>query len=486
MKRFQNHIIHLIGLAVLMSLVAGCGLQKRTQFANPNVIIILSDDQGWADIGYNNPNVYTPNLDRLASESAVFTQHYVMPQCTPTRVALLTGRYPGRFGPQALQAMPASDSYVIPEGTATIANLFKERGYSTHMSGKWHVGNTPEYGPNQYGFDESYGSLTGAFGMYDHRYRVGDYYNTWHRNSQIIENSENGVHATDLITDEAIRVIEKDHSKPFFLYLAYNAVHTPLDERGPFVDQPTALHPDDSTRWANEDEIEWFNDPDGKIQSEPDPEKRLFLASTNHLDHAIGEVIEALEKSGQRDNTLILYSSDNGPEVNWPGNAYPDDLKLSDFNQPLPVRGRKTDVWEGGIHVPAFANWPGRIQPRKVDDAVHIVDWYPTVSSLINGPQLADMDTDGMDLTEVIFESGSLPERDLYWIWNQTTNKWALRRGDWKIVKMGVGEPNDAGDWSLYNLSDDPKEQTDVSAQYPDIAERLHLRFVGQRSKDLK
>ena len=122
-------------------------------------------------------------------------------------------------------------------------------------------------------------------------------------------------------------------SSPFFLYLAYHAPHTPLDERGEFVDTPTQLDPDNPKRWLNEDKIKWFNDPEGIIQSEPDPEKRLFLAVLYHLDHGIGQVIKALDASGQRDNTLILFTSDNGPQVNWPGNAYPDDLKLTDFNQ---------------------------------------------------------------------------------------------------------------------------------------------------------
>ena len=481
MKKTDSHIECLLSLAVLMIFLTGCDPPKP----NPNVVIILTDDQGWADIGYNNPKVYTPNLDRLAKEGVVFTQHYVMPQCTPTRVALLTGRYPGRFGPQALQALRANDSFIIPHGTSTLAHLFKENSYNTYMVGKWHVGDTPENGPNHFGFDESYGFLTGAVGMYDHRYREGTYENTWHRNLQIISDSENGVHATDLITQEAIRIIEQDHQQPFFLYLAYNAVHTPLDERGPFVDQPTALNPDDSTRWINEQNIKWFNDPDGLIQSERDPEKRLLLAATYHLDHAIGEVISALEQSNQRDNTLILFSSDNGPQVDWPGNAYPDDLRLTDFNQPLPFRGRKTDVWEGGIHVPAFANWPGRIDAGTIDDPVHIVDWYPTFSSLLGTSISQESNFDGEDLYPIIFKSGSLAERELYWIWNRSTNKWALRIGDWKIVKNGVGEPSSSEDWHLYNLIDDPQEQLDVADQHPDLVSHLHERFVLQREKDV-
>ncbi len=456
-------------------LFQGCEIQPE----NPNVIFILIDDQGWADIGYNNPKVYTPNLDKLAAGGAQFTQHYVMPQCTPTRVALLTGRYPGRFGPQALSA---SNEPAFPAGTVTMASVFKASGYSTYLVGKWHLGSTRESGPNNFGFDESYGSLTGAVGMYDHRYREGEFENTWHRNLEIIEDSDNGAHTTDLLAQEAISIIERDRNQPFFLYLAFNAVHTPLDERGRFVDEPTALHPEDSTRWNHEDEIPWFNDPDGKIQSEPDPEKRLFLAATYHLDDAIGQIVAAVDERGLRENTLIVYSSDNGPQVTWPGSAYPDDLWLTDFNQPLPVRGKKTDVWEGGIHVPAFANWPGHIEQKTIPDQVHIIDWLPTLSILIAGKDPAELD--GIDISSALFEDVPLPERDLYWIWHWNTNRWALRFGDWKIVKYGRDEPRTEDAWALFNLADDPQEQENVASQHPDIVELLHAKFLVQRAKD--
>jgi len=206
----------------------------------PNILCILSDDQGWADIGYNNPNVYSPNLDKLAAEGATFTQHYVTPQCTPTRVALMTGRYPSRFGGAALQA---SNAPAFPLGTPTLASMLRQQGYRTYLAGKWHLGSDPQFGPNHFGFDSSYGSLAGAVGMYDHRYRTGRYQNTWHRDHRLIDGAENGVHATDLVTVEAIRIIKQQNSQPFFLYLPFQSVHTPLDERGKFANQPTQRDP---------------------------------------------------------------------------------------------------------------------------------------------------------------------------------------------------------------------------------------------------
>jgi arylsulfatase A-like enzyme len=447
----------------------------------PNVIVILSDDQGWADIGYNNPKVYTPNLDALANTGATLVNHYVMPQCTPTRVALMTGRYPGRFGTHALQA---SNKPSFPIGTPTLATLFKSKGYATYLCGKWHLGAAFEQGPNMHGFDHSYGSMSGAVGMYDHRYRPGPLAESWHRDHKPLPNNENGVHATDLVAREAVRIIETKRDHPFFIYLAFHAVHTPLDERGRFVDQPTKLDPDKPGHWINEDEIEWFNDPEGKIQKETDPEKRLLLAAAHHLDSAIGDVVNALERSDQRDNTLILFSSDNGPQGSWGGNAYPDDLKLTDFNQPLPMRGKKVDVWEGGIHVPGFLNWPGVIAPKRIDTPVHIIDWFPTLAALLNSGVSDTTAWDGIDILPLVFGDGPPVERDLYWLWRTPPNRWALRFGDWKIVKYGTRAPAEATSWKLFNLKTDPKEEHDVSAQNTEIAAALHMRFLAQQKRD--
>ena len=450
------------------------------QDPGPNVVVLLTDDQGWADVGYNNPAVHTPHLDALARESAVFTSHYAMPQCTPTRVALMTGRYPSRFGGAALQA---SNAPAFPLGTPTLASLLQERGYDTFLCGKWHLGSTPDHGPLRFGFDESYGSLAGAVGMYDHRYRRGEFYETWVRDDRPVEGWDNGVHATDLLTREAVGFIERDRRGPFFLYLAFHAVHTPLDERGTFVDQPTALDPEDPTRWRNEDEIPWFHDPEGRIQGEPDPERRLLLAALHHLDHAVGQVVAALERAGVREDTLILFSSDNGPQVNWGGNAYPDDLKLTDFNQPSPWRGRKVDVWEGGIRVPGFAYWPGRIAPRSIETPVHVVDWLPTVAAVVDGAEPSP-DWDGVDLGPLLFEDTPLAERDLYWTWSRSTDRWALRRGPWKVVHYGKQAPRTPEDWQLFHLGRDPGEQRDVAADHPEVVAELHRRFVSQRERD--
>ena len=449
----------------------------------PNILMIVTDDQGWADIGYNNDNVYSPNMDRLAGEGLLFRQHYVMPQCTPTRVALMTGRYPSRFGGAALAA---SNAPAFPKGTPTIASMLQSQGYETYLVGKWHLGSSLDHGPAQFGFDHSYGSMAGAVGMYDHHYRKGKFYESWHRDQKLIPGSENGTHATDLLATECTKIIKSQRERPFFLYVPFQSVHTPLDERGRFVDQPTQLDPTNPGRWKNESEIPWFNDPAGKIQNEQDPEKRLLLAAVHHLDAAIGKIVKALEDTGQRENTLILFSSDNGPQGSWAGNAYPNDLKLTNFNQPLPMRGKKIDVWEGGIHVPGFANWKGKIKPGETDQLMHIIDWFPTLAHLIEYTPDAETKLDGVDLTPVLFNNKSLPPRDLYWTWSNPIRRWAYRSGDWKLVKYGKNEPQSPGDWQLFNLKTDPKEQADLGNVSNQERQRLHQLFLGQRSKDAK
>lgn len=451
--------------------------------SKPNIVLLLADDLGWADIGYNNAKVFSPNLDRLAEEGVTFTQHYVMPQCTPTRVALMTGRFPGRFGGAAMQA---SNDPAFPLGTPTIPGILSANGYRTALSGKWHLGSAPDHGPNHFGFESSYGSLAGAVGMYDHRYRKGPFEHTWHRDHRLIDGSENGTHATDLVTQEAVRVIEDEDPRPFFLYVPFHSVHTPLDERGAYVDRPTQRDPETPERWLDEDDIPWFHDPEGKIQSERDPEKRLLLAAVHHLDDSVGKIVSALDRSGKRDNTLLLFSSDNGPQGSWNGNAYPDDLKLTDFNQSLPFRGLKLDVWEGGIRVPAFANWPGTLLTRQETTPTHIVDWLPTLAGLVETREPHPADIDGVSLTGLLLRQEPVKERDLYWTWNSRTNRWALRHGDWKIVKYGRGAPEQAGDWQLFNIQNDPMEAKNLASEESETLRSLHRRFMQHRSRDAK
>lgn len=424
--------------------------------ARPNVILIVTDDQGWSDVGYHNEEVRTPNIDKLVSMGVELDAHYVQPQCTPTRVALLTGRYPSRFGPQATKA---NNKPAFPKGTLTMAGMFKALGYDTALMGKWHLGSTAEHGPSHFGFDYSYGSLAGAVGNYDHRYRIGSPYEaTWHRNGELIEGYENGTHTTDLIAADAVRFLEKQRDKPFFLYLPFHAVHLPIYEEDP--------------KWQEMN------------KHIKDDDRRQFLAAASHLDDAIGQIINAVEGSVALENTIVIFTSDNGG-VHWAhrGNAYPapDPPMKKGFSSNAPLRAGKITAYEGGIRVPAFITWVGTLEPGKMTRRMHAVDWMPTLAGLLN-PQLAQSPGwDGVDVWPLLTGKKKAYDqpRVIYTAWDN--DRWeALHHGDWKIVRQ-KGKP-----WELYDLAEDPSETRDLAKQHPDTVEALAGLFRLEREKEAR
>lgn len=417
----------------------------------PNVLFLVSDDQGWNDVGWHNEEIRTPHLDGLVRGGVELDCHYVMPQCTPTRVALMTGRYPSRFGNHACFA---NNAQALPVGTLTLAKIFQASGYDTGMSGKWHLGSKFDWGPLHHGFDHAHGALAGAVGMYDHRYRIGTpFEKTWHRDHAWLE--EEG-HTTDLLQREAVQWIEAHakSEKPWFFYVPFLAVHNPIDERDP--------------QWS---------EMNSHIQDE---ERRMYAAAVSHMDAAIGAMIEALERTGQRERTLVVFTSDNGAQVDHGGNAYPPpDPKMTDFSSNLPLRGKKTETYEGGYRVPAFVNWPGKLQPRKVAAPMHVVDWSPTLAGIVGYGLEEDPAWDGVDVWPLLTgERDALDERTFYVVWGQKRNREALRRGDWKIVRNGGKK------WELFNLADDPYEKTELSSQMPEKVEELLAIYAEERKKD--
>ena len=428
---------------------------KATQ--RPNIVIVVADDLGWADVGYHNPEIKTPHIDRLVRHGVELHAHYVQPQCTPTRVALMTGRYPSRFGNHCTQA---SNQQALPFGTPTLASALRDAGYETAICGKWHLGSKPEWGPNHYGFDHSYGSLAGAVGMYDHRYRLTrpEFTQTWHRNHEFVD--EEG-HATDLVTREAVQWIERERSGPFFLYVPYQSVHVPLVEE---------------QRWLDEN---------AHIE---DADRRLFAAAVTHMDDCIGRMVEALARSEQLEDTLIVFTSDNGGLHNHRGDVYPPpDPELHNFSSNLPLRGQKSQTYEGGMRVPAFAHWKDTLAPRRVDAPLHVVDWMPTLLDLVDAPLITSPDQqapdwDGTDIWPLLRGDHSHAEpRTLYWIWGEKRTRAALRHGDWKIVRMSPDGP-----FELYNLAEDPNETTDLADDNTDQLADLVARFEQQSARDAR
>lgn len=411
----------------------------------PNIVFIIADDLGWADVGYHGSEIQTPNIDRLAREGVRFSHHYAMATCTPTRVGLMTGRYPSRYGVTA----PAYGK-IFDDDTITLAEALRRGRYATSISGKWHMGSPPDWTPRNYGFESSYGYFHGQVDPYVHDYKSG--VPTWHRNDRYIE--EKG-HATDLITKEAIRVIESKHDKPFFLYVTYSVPHHPLDEPS-----------------------EWTSKYEGRIQ---EPSRRWFAASVTHMDHGIGWIVEALDRQGLRKDTLIVFVSDNGGQQGW---SSKEEYKGRYGDRPhavlgnnRPLRGWKGELYEGGIRVPALANWPGVLKPRELDAPVHIVDWMPTLCTLTGCPGRRDLAWDGSNIWPAILgEKVSAGPRSFYW---KTPNAAAVRRGDWKLIVNKNGRVA-----QLYDVASDPYETKDLAREQPERVSELKALLKEYAAKD--
>lgn len=415
----------------------------------PNVVVFVADDLGWADVGYHNSAMRTPHLDDLVQRGVELDCHYVMPMCTPTRVAFLTGRYPSRFGNHCTQA---TNKRALPPGTPTLASILQKRGYQTALIGKWHLGSLPKWGPNHYGFDYSWGCLAGAVGPYDHRYRLTrpEFTQTFHRNHQFID--EPG-HITDLTVDEAVRWLESVPDGPFFLYVPFNAVHVPLSE---------------PPRWLAVNE---------HIRS---VHRRLYAAAASHMDDAVGRIVATLDRLELRENTLIVFFSDNGGLLRHGGGKYPPpDPPLPQLASNSPWRGQKTEAYEGGIRVPAFAVWPRGFLPSKIEAPVHAVDWLPTIAGVAGAADAMPADLDGQDLRELLSgKTADLPPRTLYWVTHEDRRLAAVRRGRWKLI----GSRNEP--WELYDLLDDPHETTDLADQRPEKVQQLKRFYADEMAKD--
>jgi arylsulfatase A-like enzyme len=397
-----------------------------------------------------------PNLDRLAAQNLRLEAHYVHPMCSPTRAALLSGRYASRFG-----CTGAQSERVFPFDTITLASALKSVGYTTALTGKWHLGSLPEWGPNKFGFDYSYGSLGGGVGPYDHHYKRGPYTDTWHRNGQRIQ--EEG-HVTDLIAREAVAFLRRDHAAPFFLYVPFTAIHIPMDEPQQWLD---------------------------KNPQYSDPGDRLRGACASHMDAAVGQLLAALDETGKRNNTLVVFFSDNGAHDRIPNNdsKYPGTypaVKVGNDN--VPLRGYKSGIYEGGIRSPTVVAWPGHLKPGKIDAPMHAADWMPTLTGLVGYQPPRDLRWDGIDIgPQLIGESStdksrtgesSAGELRTLYCSGVRGREQTVRRGAWKLIVGPKREPE------LYNLVDDLGEQKNVAAEHSDIVSDLTRRLKDLAARD--
>ena len=413
----------------------------------PNIVVIVADDLGWRDVGYHGSEIRTPHIDKLAAAGVKLERHYVYPTCSPTRAGLLTGGNPSRFGIHAPIAGRSEQS--LPSGTPTLASILRTCGYTTALLGKWHLGLRPEVGPRQYGFDQTYGYLHGQLDQYSHLYKNGD--RSWHRNDSFVE--ETG-HATDLIAGEAVRFITTQRSKPFFLWVAFSVPHFPLQE-----------------------EDQWVAPYLSSIQ---DPSRRLYAASVTHMDAGIGRITGALEKTGKLSETLIFFTSDNGgqqeyhSEVDYGGKHGPNPV-LGD-NRPL--RGWKTDLYEGGVRVPAFVYWRDRLKPKVLQAPVSYLDWRPTLAHLASARVSDQWKLEGRNVWSLLSGQGAEPPAPtLYW---NVGDSAAVLQENWKLI-VRQQDPNAA---ELYDLARDAVEKTNLAAKESGKVEQLRGVLAAQRTLD--
>lgn len=410
----------------------------------PNILIIVADDLGWADVGYHGSEIKTPHIDKLCKGGIELDQFYVAPMCTPTRVGLLTGRYWSRFGNTA-----PSNTRVLPWGTTTLASMLRAHGYETGLVGKWHLGSKPEWGGRKFGFDFTYGSLAGGVNPWSHLYKHGPYIKTWHRNDKLID--EEG-HVTDLLQKAAVEFVTQKRDQPFFLYLPFTAPHTPFDE---------------PEKWL-------------KSAEHISADRRQYAACVQHLDDAIGRVLEALRSTGQLQNTLVIFFSDNGGTKGDDSLKFPDTQKTTTVNGLNgPLKGWKTELHDGGVRVPALVYWEGVLKPSKVTQTMHCTDWLPTIASHLSIELDSKWKIDGKDMWSHLISNKQDVDRDFYWR-GVGSRSFAYRHGDWKLVVRAKGQAKN----ELYNMKKDPYETQNLASQFPEKVQILAEKLEKEKLKD--
>jgi arylsulfatase A-like enzyme len=412
----------------------------------PNVIIIYTDDQGSIDLNsYGAKDLKTPNIDALVNDGVRFTQFYASPICSPSRASLLTGKIPQRAGVPGNAGASMQSKSGLKGSEYTMAEMFKDAGYATAHIGKWHLGYQPEMSPNAQGFEYSFGHLVGCIDNYSHFF----YWNGRNRHDLFRNGKEvyhYGEFFPDLMVKEASQFLEKNGTKPFFMYFASNMPHYPYQG---------------DTEW-----LEYYNSKGVKYP------RNLYNAFVSTLDARVGDLVNKLEELGLKGNTIIVFQSDNGHSTeqrahNGGGNAGP-------------YRGAKQCLFEGGIRVPAAITWPNRIPKGAVRDQFAVnADWMPTLAELC-GIKLDTEELDGKSLLPVINNSkiGSLHSEVFCW---QFGKMWAARKGKWKLL----GNPYDTSnrDYTftkkrfLVNLEEDLGESKNLAEEHPEIVAQLEQQY---------
>ncbi len=457
----------LIGAALIsISWLMGIDAAEDRKAETPNFVVILVDDLGFMDIGANNPNCFyeTPNIDELAQSGMRFTDGYAAnPVCSPTRYSLMTGRYPTRVeatnffsGKRSGKFNPAPLHDRMPLNEITIAQALKAQGYSTFFAGKWHLGDSAEYYPQNRGFDVNIGGYSRG-GPY-----TGNKYFAPFDNPEIKVESPEGDHLPDRLARETAKFIEGHKNKPFLAYLAFYSVHTPLMGRPDLVKK----YQERVTRVTGKefaDEEQVFGEKPRQVRILQ--KHAVYAAMVEAMDQAVGKVLKQLDDSGVADKTIVVFTSDNG------GLSTSEGLPTSN----LPLRGGKGWVYEGGIREPWIVRYPGVTKPGSVSsEPVCSIDLFPTIAAITGIP--VKHDVDGVDIRPA-FTGGMLNREALYWHYPHYSNQGgfpggAIRMGEFKLV-----ERYEDGRIHLYNLKDDIGESNDLAEVMPERVEQMRQRL---------
>jgi len=440
-RRHRPIILLLVGIvACSASSVARAQTDVRTT-RRPNVVLILMDDLGYGDLGsYGVTDAKTPNLDRLAREGVRLTDAYAnASNCSPTRAGLITGQYQQRYGIEwPLGAVAGDSARGLPVTGASLPALLKINGYATGLIGKWHLGIKPEFGPNAHGFDEFFGFVSGAVDYYTHR--RGDGTPDLYENTTAVEVP---AYLTDEITRRAVSFVDRRANAPFFLEVAYNAVHWPFQP----PDLTVGEHHDVPQPGASGD-LRLYQGPNDSV-----PATRAdYIRMLERADLGVGQILRALGQHGLATTTLVIFTNDNGGE--W-------------LSRNAPLSNRKSTLWEGGIRVPLLLRWPGVLPANKTSAQVAItMDLTATILAATGTSNPANHPLDGIDLLPSLSGRSSVVERRLFWRRKRPTEQRAVRAGRWKLLQDGVN-------FYLFDVARDAGERHDLTASHPDLVRTL-------------
>jgi len=439
----RQFLVRSAGLAALTALNPGCQLGASGNAHSPNIVLIMADDLGYGDVGcYGSTTIRTPAIDKLATEGVRFTAFYSnAPECTPTRTALLTGRYQHRVGglecalgignvgryDDAIRLRETHDMGLPAEETS-IARMLKSRGYATAICGKWHLGYEPKFFPSNHGFDYWFGPVGGSIDYFHHREYTGE--PALYLNDRPVEREG---YMTDLITDEAVKFIERSKNVPFFLYVPYNAPHTPYQGPDDYKTGPVA-------------QADY-----GKGSPE------TYAAMVECMDKGVGRIMKSLQQQGVADKTLFIFMSDNG------ANKKGDNTPFSGF---------KGNLFEGGIRVPCIARWPGRLDERTTcDQPCMTMDFSRSIVAAAGAKAPANRPFDGIDIVHAVASGAAVQKRTLFWRARrgEVTRK-AVRDGALKYIWLGN---SDKVEEYLFDLERDPAEKNNLFATRKEDVRRL-------------